>query len=159
MNRNLLIVYALCGILVATGIVYFLVAYGEYTDWVELLNFGIHDETTEKQVEITLFITSGLIYLGLVLWLIKTRFMKKSPYIAAIVVSLALIITYTASRTVGVPIVGVELLCWKTRRDFKNSAKCGYCTVLCWIVQASKINTHTTSIDRLNKKKGLIGNW
>ena len=109
MNRNLLIVYALCGILVATGIVYFLVAYGEYTDWVELLNFGIHDETTEKQVEITLFITSGLIYLGLVLWLIKTRFMKKSPYIAAIVVSIALIITYAASRTVGVPIVGVEL--------------------------------------------------
>jgi len=109
MNRNLLIVYALCGILVATGIVYFLVAYGEYTDWVELLNFGIHDETTEKQVEITLFITSGLIYLGLVLWLIKTRFMKKSPYIATIVVSVALIITYAASRTVGVPIVGVEL--------------------------------------------------
>lgn len=109
MNKNLLIVYALCGILVATGIVYFLVAYGEYTDWVELLNFGIHDENTEKQIEITLFITSGLIYLGLVLWLIKTRFMKKSPYVAAIIVSVALIITYIASRTVGVPIVGVEL--------------------------------------------------
>ena len=109
MNKNLIIVYALCGFLVATGIVYFLVAYGEYTDWMELLNFGIQDETTEKQVEITLFITSGLIYLGLVLWLIKTRFMKKSPYIAAIVVSVALIITYAASRTVGVPIVGVEL--------------------------------------------------
>jgi hypothetical protein len=109
MNKNLLTVYVLCGILVATGIVYFLVAYGEYTDWVELLNFGIHDENTEKQVEITLFITSGLIYLGLVLWLIKTRFMKKSPYVGAIVVSVALIITYIASRTVGVPIVGVEL--------------------------------------------------
>lgn len=109
MNKSLLIVYVLCGILVATGIVYFLVAYGEYTDWVELLNFGIHDENTEKQVEITLFITSGLIYLSLVLWLIKTRFMKKSPYVGAIVVSVALIITYIASRTVGVPIVGVEL--------------------------------------------------
>ena len=109
MNKNLLIVYVLCGFLAATGIVYFIVAYGEYTDWMELLNFGIQDETTEKQVEITLFITSGLIYLGLVLWLIKTRFMKKSPYIAAIVVSVALIITYAASRTVGVPIVGVEL--------------------------------------------------
>src|SRR4029078_12550151 len=109
MNKNLLIVYALCGILIATGIVYFFVAYGEYTDWMELLRFGIHDETTEKQVEITLFVTSGLIYVGLALWLIKTRFMKKSPYIAAIIVSLALIITYIASRTVGVPIVGVEL--------------------------------------------------
>lgn len=109
MNKNLLIVYALCGILVATGIAYFVVAYGEYIDWMELLSFGIHGETTEKQVEITLFVTSGLIYLGLAVWLIKTRFMKKLPYIAAIIVSLALIITYIASRTLGVPIVGVEL--------------------------------------------------
>ncbi len=108
MNKNLIIVYALCGLMAATGIVYFIVAYGEYADWIELLNFGIQDETTEKQVEITLFITSGLIYFGIILWLIKTRFIKKSPYIAAIVVSLALILTYIASRTIGVPIVGVE---------------------------------------------------
>ena len=109
MTKNLLIIYALCGIMAITGIVYFLVAYGEYTDWMELLSFGIQDETTEKQVEITLFLTSGLIYFGLVLWLIKTRFIKKLPYMAAILVSVALILTYIASRTVGVPIVGVEL--------------------------------------------------
>ena len=109
MTKNLLIIYALCGIMAITGILYFLVAYGEYTDWVELLNFGIHDETTEKQVEITLFIVSGLIYFGLVLWLLKTRFIKRLPYIVTILVSVALISTYVASRTVGVPIVGVEL--------------------------------------------------
>ena len=108
MNKNLLIVYVLCGFMAATGIAYFIVAYGEYTDWVELLSFGIQDETTEKQVEITLFVISGLIYFGIMAWLIKTRFIKKSPYIAAIVVSVALIMTYIASRTVGVPIVGVE---------------------------------------------------
>ena len=108
MNKKLVIVYALCGFMAATGMVYFVVAYGEYTDWVELLSFGIQDETTEKQVEITLFVISGLIYFAFILWLIKTRFIKKSPYIAAIVVSVALIVTYIASRTVGVPIVGVE---------------------------------------------------
>jgi len=108
MNKNLIIVYALIGIMAATGIVYFLVAYGEYTDWMELLNFGIQDENTEKQVEITLFVISGLIYFGIIIWLVKTKFIKKSPYVAAIVVSVALIITYIASRTVGVPIVGVE---------------------------------------------------
>ena len=108
MDKKLVIVYALCGFMAATGIVYFVVAYGEYTDWVELLSFGIQDETTEKQVEITLFVISGLIYFGIILWLVKTRFLKKSPYIAAIVVSVALILTYIASRTVGVPIVGVE---------------------------------------------------
>ena len=74
----------------------------------ELLNFGIQDETTEKQVEIILFVISGLIYFGIILWLIKTRFIKKSPYITVIVVSIALILTYIASRTIGVPIVGVE---------------------------------------------------
>jgi hypothetical protein len=109
MNKNLLIIYALCGILACTGIIYFLVAYGENTDWMELLSFGIQDETTEKQVEITLFLTSGLIYFGLVFWLIKTNFIKKLPYIVAILVSVGLISTYIASRTVGVPIVGVEL--------------------------------------------------
>jgi len=108
MNKNLLIVYVLCGFMAATGIAYFIVAYGEYTDWMELLSFGIHDETTEKQVEITLFVISGLIYFGIIVWLIKTRFIKKSPYLAATVVSVALILTYIASRTVGVPIVGVE---------------------------------------------------
>jgi hypothetical protein len=61
MDKKLVIVYALCGFMAATGIVYFVVAYGEYTDWVELLSFGIQDETTEKQVEITLFVISGLI--------------------------------------------------------------------------------------------------
>ncbi|WP_458718914.1 hypothetical protein [Candidatus Nitrosocosmicus sp. R] len=109
MTEKLLIIYALCGIMAITGILYFLVAYAEYTDWMELLNFGIHDETTEKQVEITLFIVSGLIYFGLVLWLLKTRFIKRLPYIVIILVSIALISTYIASRTVGVPIVGVEL--------------------------------------------------
>ena len=108
MNKNLLIVYVLCGFMAATGIAYFIVAYGEYTDWMELLSFGIHDETTEKQVEITLFVISGLIYFGIIIWLIKTRFIKKSPYLAATVVSVALILTYIASRTVGVPIVGIE---------------------------------------------------
>ena len=108
MNKNLLIIYALCGFMAATGIVYFLVAYGEYTDWMELLNFGIQDETTEKQVEITLFVISGLIYFAIIFWLIKTRYIKKSPYITAIIVSVALIITYVASRTVGVPIIDVE---------------------------------------------------
>ena len=108
MNKNFLIVYVLCGFMAVTGIAYFIVAYGEYTDWMELLSFGIQDETTEKQVEITLFVISGLIYFGIIVWLIKTRFIKKSPYMAATVVSAALIVTYIASRTVGVPIVGVE---------------------------------------------------
>jgi magnesium-transporting ATPase (P-type) len=108
MANQKIIVYVLCAFLIASAIVYFLVALGEYTDWMELLGYGIEDETQEKQVEIALFAGSGIVYLGLFAWVLKARGRKRLPYIASIAVSVALIITYIASRTVGVPIVGVE---------------------------------------------------
>jgi magnesium-transporting ATPase (P-type) len=102
------IVYVLCAFLIANAIVYFLVAYGEYTDWMELLGYGIEDETQEKMVEIALFVGSGIVYLGLFAWVLKAGARKRLPHIASIAVAVALIVTYVASRTVGVPIVGVE---------------------------------------------------
>jgi magnesium-transporting ATPase (P-type) len=108
MANQKIIVYVLCAFLIASAIVYFLVALGEYTDWMELLGYGIEDETQEKQVEIVLFAGSGIVYLGLFAWVLKAGRRKRLPYIASIAVSVALIITYIASRTVGVPIVGVE---------------------------------------------------
>jgi hypothetical protein len=108
MRIQKIIVYVLCAFLIASAIVYFLVALGEYTDWMELLGYGIEDETQEKLVEISLFVGSGIVYLGLFTWVLKAGGRKRLPYIASIAVSVALIITYIASRTVGVPIVGVE---------------------------------------------------
>ncbi len=108
MVNQKIIMYALSAFLIATAIIYFMVAYGEYTDLIELLSFGIEGETQEKQVEITLFISSGIIYLVLFIWVFKSGLRQKLPYVVSIVVSLALILTYAASRTIGVPIVGVE---------------------------------------------------
>ena len=126
MTKNLLIIYALCGIMAITGIVYFLVAYGEYTDWMELLSFGIHDETMEKQVEITLFIVSGLIYFGLVLWLIKTRFIKRLPYMDHPSFSSSNLYIYRF-KNCGCPNRGCRIIRGKTRFDFKNYANIGDC--------------------------------
>jgi hypothetical protein len=108
MANQKVIVYLLCAFLIANAIVYFLVALGEYTDLAELLSYGIEGETQEKQVEITLFVGSGIVYLGLFAWVFKAGTRKRLPYVASIAVAVALIITYVASRTVGVPIVGVE---------------------------------------------------
>jgi len=102
------IVYVLCAFLIANAIVYFLVAHGEYTDWMELLGYGIEGETQEKMVEISLFVGSGIVYLGLFAWVLKAGGKKRLPYMASIAVSVVLIVTYVASKTVGVPIVGVE---------------------------------------------------
>src|SRR6185312_1223910 len=103
-----IIVYSLSAFLVVTGIVYFMVANGEYQDYKELSDLGIKGETAEKQFEMTFFIVSGIIYLGLVVWVLKLGKTKKYPFIACVIVSAVLIVIYVASRTIGVPIVGTE---------------------------------------------------
>jgi len=103
-----IIVYTLSVFLVGTGIVYFMVANGEYQDFKELSDMGIKGETSEKQFEMSFFIVSGIIYLGLVVWILKSGKTKKYPYIASMIVSVVLIVVYIASRTIGVPIVGTE---------------------------------------------------
>ena len=108
MANQKVIVYVLCALLITNAIVYFLVAHGEYADWMELLGYGIEGETQEKMVEIVLFVGSGIVYLGLFAWVLKAGGRKRLPHIASITVAVALIVTYVASRTVGVPIVGVE---------------------------------------------------
>jgi hypothetical protein len=56
----------------------------------------------------TLFISSGLIYIGLFTWIVGAKLRTITPYVMVAGVSVILIVTYIASRTVGVPIVGVE---------------------------------------------------
>jgi hypothetical protein len=103
-----IIIYSLSAFLIATAIVYFMVANGEYQDFKELSGLGIKGETAEKQFEMSFFIISGSIYLGLVVWVLKSGKTKKYPYLSSIIVSAVLIVVYIASRTIGVPIVGTE---------------------------------------------------
>ena len=100
--------YVLLALMLSTAIVYFMVASQEYNDLVDFLQVGIQGETQEKQVEMALFIGAGIVYLGLFVWILKTKIRSKIPYIAVAAISAILIATYAASRTIGVPIVGVE---------------------------------------------------
>ena len=100
--------YILLALIVSTAIIYFIVASQEYSDLLEFLQVGIQGETQEKQVEMTLFIGAGIVYLGLFVWILKTKLTSKIPYIVVAAISAILIVTYAASRTIGVPLVGVE---------------------------------------------------
>jgi hypothetical protein len=104
----IIIMYILLALIVSTAVIYFVVASQEYSDLVEFLQVGIQGETQEKQVEMALFIGAGIVYLGLFVWILKTKIRSKIPYIVVAAVSVILIATYAASRTIGVPIVGVE---------------------------------------------------
>jgi hypothetical protein len=100
--------YVLLALMLSTAIVYFMVASQEYSDLLEFLDIGIQGETQEKQVEMTLFIGASIVYLGLLAWIFKTKLRSRVPYIVVALVSAILIVTYAASRTIGVPLVGVE---------------------------------------------------
>jgi hypothetical protein len=103
-----IIMYILLALIVSTAVIYFIVASQEYSDLLEFLQVGIQGETQEKQVEMTLFIGSAIVYLGLFVWILKTKLTSKIPYFVVAAVSVILIATYAASRTIGVPLVGVE---------------------------------------------------
>jgi hypothetical protein len=94
--------YILLALIVSTAVIYFVVASQEYSDLLEFLDVGIQGETQEKQVEMALFIGAGIVYLGLFVWILKTKLRSKIPYIAVAAISAILITIYAASRTIGV---------------------------------------------------------
>ena len=108
MKQQHIILYTLAAIVLTTAIIYFILAYNEYTSLIEFAAEGLDGEISELQIEIALFAGSGIIYLGLLGWILVKKLKSIIPYSILIVISTILIITYAASRTIGVPIIGIE---------------------------------------------------
>ena len=103
-----IIVFILAAIVLSTSIIYFILATNEYQSLVEFAAEGLDGEISELQIEITLFAGSGIIYLILLGWILVKKLNNIVPYTLLIAISTILIITYASSRTIGVPIIGVE---------------------------------------------------
>ena len=108
MNIQHLVIYVLAAIILTTSIIYFILASNEYKSLVEFAAEGLDGEISELQIEIALFAGSGIIYLGLLAWILVKKLKSVIPYSILLTLSTILIITYAASRTVGVPIIGIE---------------------------------------------------
>jgi hypothetical protein len=103
-----IIVFILAAIVLSTSIIYFILATNEYQSLVEFAAEGLEGEISELQIEITLFAGSGIIYLILLGWILVKKLNNIVPYTLLIAISTILIITYASSRTIGVPIIGIE---------------------------------------------------
>jgi len=103
-----IIVFILAAIVLSTSIIYFILATNEYQSLVEFAAEGLDGEISELQIEIALFAGSAIIYLGLLGWILVKKLKSIVPYSILIILSTILIITYAASRTVGVPVIGIE---------------------------------------------------
>ena len=102
------LVYILAVLVVSTAVVYFYVASGEYSDMIDFIDAGVMGEIQEKQIEMTLFLTTGIGYMVTLIWMLKKKLSSILPYIVLTAGSIAMIGIYIASRTVGVPPIGIE---------------------------------------------------
>jgi len=107
-NSVLLFVYVEAALILSTGFVYFIAASNAYADFTENVQDGLTSELPENQAETLLFSIAAVGYVVIFAWVIIKKLKHKLPYIIALVGSTVLITIYIASRTVGVPIVGVE---------------------------------------------------
>jgi len=107
LRNNKPVAYSLAGVLVIIGVVYCLVANSEYEDSNEMAAMGIDGEAAEKRFETSFFVSTGVVNFILAGLVMKSN-RSIVPYLASAGISAGLIVIYIASRTVGVPIVGVE---------------------------------------------------
>lgn len=61
-----------------------------------------------SQIETMLFTTAAITYLPLGIWMIKNRLHSRAPYIIASLLSIALLGLYVISRTISLPVVGLQ---------------------------------------------------
>ena len=97
-SKRIATIYAVTIMMLSTGIIYFVAASETASE--------ISTESSAS-VETTLFVVSGCAYIGVGLWIAKSK-ENRIPYVVAIVGSLALIGLYVLSRTISLPIVGLQ---------------------------------------------------
>lgn len=96
-------------LMLTTGAVYFFAS----TEVMAEANTAYVEQNPEEPingalVEIVLFATVGGAYIPVGLWAISSRHSSKTPYLLAIIGSGALIVLYVLSRSVDLPLVGIQ---------------------------------------------------
>ena len=91
-SKRIAAIYAVTIIMLSTGIVYFVAA---------------SETESSASGELTLFVVSGCAYIAVGIWMAKSKG-NRIPHMVAIVGSLALIGLYVLSRTISLPIVGLQ---------------------------------------------------
>lgn len=125
--------YVLAALMLSTGILYLTLAYGENMDHQaetqastdvresdEASERGASESgeqktknASESQVfgamgEVVFFSIIGASYVPLGLWMLKKKMISKKPYVVALIGSIALIAFYVATRTINIPMIGIQ---------------------------------------------------
>ena len=61
-----------------------------------------------SKIQTMLFATSAISYLPLGIWMLKNKLHSRAPYVITSLISFALIGLYVVSRTITLPVVGIQ---------------------------------------------------
>jgi hypothetical protein len=78
--------------------IYFVTAYSQMRESTDM----------SSMIETMFFTTAAISYLPLGIWMMKNKLHSKAPYVIASMMSFALIGLYVVSRTVSLPVVGIQ---------------------------------------------------
>ncbi len=85
-------------LVLANSGIYFVTAYSQMQE----------SSDAGSQIQTMLFTTAAISYLPLGIWMIKNKLHSRAPYVIASLISVALIGLYVLSRTVNLPVVGIQ---------------------------------------------------
>lgn len=94
-KKSILIVSSLMSV---CGIIYFITSYTQ----------SLEGNDPGSQIQTMFFATAGIVYIPLGIWMLRNRLHSRGPYVISILVSIFLMVLYVASRTINLPIVGVQ---------------------------------------------------
>lgn len=80
------------------GIIYFITSYTQ----------SLEGNDPGSQIQTMFFATAGIVYIPLGIWMLRNRLHSRGPYVISILISIFLLVLYFASRTINLPIVGVQ---------------------------------------------------
>lgn len=123
-NRIHIAAFMLAAIVISTGVLYLIVASDEYNDYKQEANAATNEQKSESseqeseegaesgtfgpQHEAIFFGIIGATYVPIGFWILKKKNQSKTPYIISLIGSAGLIVFYVATRTVDLPIVGLQ---------------------------------------------------
>ncbi len=105
MQKTRLVTYLVAALMISTAVIYFIAASEESADAEE--DNSDEGSALATQVQTGFFTLAGIAYTPVGLWMLKKN-QSRVPYIIAIFGSLSLIGIYAASRTINLPIVGLQ---------------------------------------------------
>ncbi|MBI3841937.1 MAG: hypothetical protein HY295_02135 [Thaumarchaeota archaeon] len=82
----------------ASGLIYFYAAFSQSKESMD----------AASQIQTMFFTVSGIAFVPLGIWMLKNRLYSRAPYVIATIISVAMIGFYVASRTVNLPVVGIQ---------------------------------------------------